>query len=170
MRGPLRRAGTSRRAFGCRDGCRTGTSSPPRAPGLRLGGRARWRRWPPRARRATSMPSTITPGMPYPAARSTTSAISIALSVGVYSPYMLCSQTNTTGSCRAQAMFAASWNAPMFVEASPKNATETWSEPLYLLRNPAPTAIGTPAPTMPFAPSMPSDRSLMCIDPPLPWQ
>ena len=96
--------------------------------------------------------------------------MAIAFSVGVYSPYMLCSQTNTTGRCRAQAMLAASWKAPMLVEASPKNATATWSVPRYLLRNPAPTAIGTPAPTMPLAPSMPSDRSLMCMDPPLPPQ
>ena len=41
----------------------------------------------------------------------------------------LCSQTNTTGRCSAHAMLAASWNAPMFVAASPKNATATWSVP-----------------------------------------
>jgi hypothetical protein len=32
----------------------------------------------------------------------------------------------------------------------------------------APSAIGVPAPTTPVAPSMPTDVSAMCIDPPRP--
>ena len=67
-------------------------------------------------------------------------------------------------------MLAASWNAPMLVAPSPKKTTETVSLPRYLLANPAPTAIGTPPPTIPLAPSMLSSRSQMCIDPPLPLQ
>ncbi len=118
----------------------------------------------------TSMPSTITPGMPYPAARSTMSVIAIVFSRAVNSPYSLFSQTNTTGSLSAQAMLAASWKAPMLVEPSPKNGTATLPLPLYLLAKPAPTAIGAPAPTMPLAPSMPTSRFEMCIEPPLPLQ
>jgi len=33
----------------------------------------------------------------------------------------------------------------------------------------APVAIGMPAATTPLAPSMPTEKSAMCIDPPLPW-
>ena len=89
---------------------------------------------------------------------------------GVNSPYSLFSHTNSTGSDSAAAMFAASWKAPMFEAPSPKNTTETRSLPRYLFAKPAPTAIGTPPPTMPFAPSMPRSRSQMCMEPPLPPQ
>ena len=58
----------------------------------------------------------------------------------------------------------------MLVAPSPKNTTLTVSRPRYLLANPAPTAMGTPPPTIPLAPSMFKSRSQMCIDPPLPWQ
>ena len=89
---------------------------------------------------------------------------------GVYSAYSLFSQTNNTGSPSAAAMLAASWKAPMLVVPSPKKATDTVSLPRYLLAKPAPTAMGTPPPTMPLAPSMFRSRSQMCIDPPLPRQ
>ena len=62
----------------------------------------------------------------------------------------------TIGSFNAHAMLATSWNAPMLVAPSPKNATEMLPLPWYLSVNAAPTAMGEPAPTMPFAPSMPS--------------
>ena len=94
----------------------------------------------------------------------------MVFSRGVYSPYSLFSQMKTTGSRSAAAMFAASWNAPMLVEPSPKKTTDTVSLSRYLFAKPAPTAIGAPPPTIPFAPSMPRSRSQMCIDPPRPLQ
>ena len=67
-------------------------------------------------------------------------------------------------------MFAASWNAPSLLAPSPKKVTATRSVLRYLLANAAPTAMGGPAPTMPFAPNMPSSMLEMCMLPPLPRQ
>ena len=50
---------------------------------------------------------------------------------------------------------------------------ESWCEQIektLVAAKPAPTAIGAPAPTIPFAPSMPTSRFEMCIDPPRPLQ
>ena len=38
------------------------------------------------------------------------------------------------------------------------------------MANAAPVAIPNPPPTMPFAPSMPMEKSATCIEPPLPRQ
>ena len=51
---------------------------------------------------------------------------------------------------------------------SPINATDTKFSPITLCLKAAPTAIGALAPTIAFAPSIPTDRSAMCIEPPLP--
>ena len=50
------------------------------------------------------------------------------------------------------------------------NETATWSVPLTFAVSPTPHTSGGPPPTMPLAPSMPFERSAMCIEPPLPWQ
>ena len=42
------------------------------------------------------------------------------------------------------------------------------ARPLIFSACAAPTAIGRPAATTPFAPSMPTLKSAMCIEPPLP--
>ena len=68
--------------------------------------------------------------------------------IGVYSMYRLFSHTNTTGSRQTAARFSASWNAPMLVAPSPKNATATWSVPRSWADQAAPTAIGRCAPTI----------------------
>ena len=71
-------------------------------------------------------------------------------------------------------MLAASWNAPSFVAPSPKKGMATFmrSRPSmrakYLFEKAAPTAIGGPAATMPFAPSMPASTFEMCMLPPRP--
>ena len=65
---------------------------------------------------------------------------------------------------------APSWNAPVLTAPSPKKATATRPSTRSAAAVAAPTAIGTPAPTMPFAPKIPSDGSAMCIEPPRPRQ
>ena len=67
-------------------------------------------------------------------------------------------------------MFAASWNDPSLLAPSPKKVAATCPSPCVLQENAAPTAIGGPAPTMPFAPSMPRSMLEMCMLPPLPLQ
>ena len=44
----------------------------------------------------------------------------------VYSPYTLLSITKITGSFQIAAKFNDSWNAPIFVAASPNSATPTF--------------------------------------------
>ena len=81
--------------------------------------------------------------------------------------YRLFSQTNSTGSAHTEARFSASWNAPMFVAPSPKNATATWPVPRSCADHAAPAAIGRCAPTIAYEPSMPAEALVRCIDPPL---
>ena len=57
---------------------------------------------------------------------------------------------------------------PWFDAPSPKNATATPPSPLSFDASARPQISGGPPPTIPFAPSMPFDRSAMCIEPPLP--
>jgi hypothetical protein len=56
----------------------------------------------------------------------------------------------------------------MLAAPSPKKATATWSVPRRRALSAAPTAWGTPPPTMGFTPSIPTRTSVMCIEPPLP--
>ena len=112
----------------------------------------------------------MTPGIPYATALSASSVIAITRSRAVYSAYSLFSHMKITGRWSAQAMFAASWKAPILVDPSLKNAIVTRLFFRYLFANAAPTACGTPAPTMPFAPSIPRSRSEICIAPPFPLQ
>ena len=67
-------------------------------------------------------------------------------------------------------MFSASWKAPMLQAPSPKKQTATRSSPRSLAVIPAPVATGRPAPMMTGEPIMPSDRSIMWMDPPIPPQ
>ena len=51
---------------------------------------------------------------------------------------------------------------------SPKNGTATRGSPRSMNAFAAPHAMGAPAPTIPFAPKIPSEKSAMCIEPPRP--
>ena len=82
--------------------------------------------------------------------------------------YWLFSQTNTTGSAFTEAKLSASWKLPLLVPPSPKKHTATCPEPRCSADSPAPAAMPNPPPTMPLAPSMPSEKSATCIDPPRP--
>src|ERR1700751_2303196 len=83
--------------------------------------------------------------------------------------YKLFSQTNSTGSDHTAARLSASWNAPMLVAPSPKNATATWPEPRSLADQAAPAAIGRGEPTSGYEPSIPAEALVRCIEPPLAW-
>ena len=105
------------------------------------------------------------PGMPYGSARRARSSIGVVLRSGLYSPYRLFVMMNTTGVFQTAAMFSASWNVPMFVAPSPKNVRATFGFFCSLNESAAPTAIGSPAPTMAFAPMLPLLTSMRCIEP-----
>ncbi len=75
---------------------------------------------------------------------------------------------NTTGAFHTAAMLSASWNVPMFVAPSPKKLSATFGRPCIWNPTAAPTAIGSPAPTIAFAPMLPFEKSMRCIDPPTP--
>src|SRR3954466_6350774 len=81
--------------------------------------------------------------------------------------YRLFSHTNSTGSVHTAARLSASWNAPMLVAPSPKNATATWSVPRSVADHAAPTAIGRGDPTMGYEASNPASAVVRCIEPPL---
>ena len=89
---------------------------------------------------------------------------------GEYSPYRLFSMMKTTGADHTEAMLSASWNVPMFVVPSPKNVSATRSSPWSLAESAAPTATGSPAPTIAKAPIRPREKSVKCIEPPTPPQ
>ena len=77
---------------------------------------------------------------------------------------------NTVGVFQTAAMFSASWNVPMLVAPSPKNVSATWGSLRSLKAIAAPTAIGSPAPTIALAPMLPFEVSMRCIDPPTPFE
>jgi hypothetical protein len=88
--------------------------------------------------------------------------------VGVISAYRLFWQTKTIGRSHSAAMFAASWNDPVFVAPSPKLTAVTRSDPLRLAAIASPTPTGGPAPTIPVESITPFSGFAMCIVPPLP--
>src|SRR4029077_771514 len=106
---------------------------------------------------------------PYAQARSAAGfATEVTLPIGVYSMYRLFSHTNTTGSFHTTARLSDSWNAPMLVVPSPKNATATRGSPRYCADHAAPSAMVRWAPTIAYEPITPWLTSVRCIDPPLP--
>ena len=56
-------------------------------------------------------------------------SIAIDFSVEKDMPYLLFSQTKTTGSFQIAARFTASWKAPSLAAPSPKKHATTWSSP-----------------------------------------
>ena len=71
-------------------------------------------------------------------------------------------------SFQIEARLSELWKEPSLEASSPKNATATPSLFANFAARAAPVAIGMPAPTMPLAPSMPTLKSAMCMEPPLP--
>src|SRR3954464_8793561 len=67
--------------------------------------------------------------MPKAFARSDRSRIGECCRSGADSAHLLSSSTNTAGTFQSCARFSASWNVPMFVAPSPKNATATRGSP-----------------------------------------
>ena len=90
--------------------------------------------------------------------------------IALFAAYWLFSQTNTMGSFQTEAMFSDSWNSPSAAAPSPKKHTVTAPLPSSWPARAAPHAMGSPPPTMPLAPSMPTAKSAMCMEPPLPLQ
>ena len=84
--------------------------------------------------------------------------------------HWLSSQTKSIGSRNAAAQFRPSAKGPRLIAPSPKKLTAIASTPRSLSDCAAPIAIGMPAATTPLAPSMPTEKSAMCIEPPLPPQ
>ncbi len=85
---------------------------------------------------------------------------------GVDSAQWLFSQTNTVFVFQSCARLSDSWNVPVFVAPSPKNATATRGSPRIRKARPAPTTAGRPPPTTAFAPKFPRATSYRCIEPP----
>ena len=73
-----------------------------------------------------------------------------------------------TGSFQTWAMFMDSWKAPILTVPSPKKTVETRPLPSSWAESPAPTAAGSPPPTIPAAPISPRSISVKCMEPPSP--
>ena len=101
-----------------------------------------------------SLPSTLTPGKPYPSARRARGSTRAISPIGVFSLQPLFSQTNTTGRERAAAVTKPSWTAPWLVAPSPNETTVTRPDrgTSSSAASATPHAIGTPAPTIEFSP------------------
>ncbi len=74
------------------------------------------------------------------------------------------------GSCNTTAAFRVSNTSPWLEAPSPVKATATLPLSASLQASAAPATGGTPPPTIPFAPSMPLEKSAICMEPPLPPQ
>ena len=92
----------------------------------------------------------------------------VEYSTGVLSAYRLFSHTKITGSFQIEARLADSWKVPWLDAPSPKKHTDTWSVPRIRAESAAPVARGMLPPTTPLAPSIPLEKSAMCMEPPLP--
>src|SRR3954469_14491395 len=96
------------------------------------------------------------------------SSIFMTVLTEVVEAYWLFSQKKMTGRLQTAARFIASWTGPRFEAPSPKKQTAIWSVPRRRAAMVAPTARLAPPPTTPLAPSIPTEKSAMCMLPPLP--
>jgi hypothetical protein len=71
----------------------------------------------------------------------------------------LFSRTKIAGTFQSCPRFSDSWNVPVFVAPSPKNATATRFSPRIWKASAAPTIPGSPPPTTAFAPRLPTAMS-----------
>ena len=119
-----------------------------------------------------SLPSTSAALIPRLSARAAGPGPAVSASVRVVAANPLSSQTKSTGSRYTAAQLSPSRKGPRFTAPSPKMQTTTRSSPERERRSripcAAPAAMRMLAPTTPFAPSIPTPKSAMCIDPPLP--
>ena len=104
--------------------------------------------------------------MPNAFARAERSRIGECCDSGVDSAHLLSSSTNTAGTFQSWARLSASWNVPMFVAPSPKNARATRGSPRIWNASAAPVMCGRPPPMTALAPMFPRSMSYRCIDPP----
>ena len=108
--------------------------------------------------------------MPSDCARAAGPSPAVIAAVRVVADQALSSHTNSTGRSNTLAQFSPSMNGPRFTAPSPKMQTVISPSPRSFWPCAAPAAIGMLAPTTPLAPSMPTEKSAMCIEPPLPPQ
>ncbi len=116
------------------------------------------------------MPSTSSAAIPNARARAEAPAPAVSAAVRVVAANPLSSHTNNTGRPNTAAQFSPSRNGPRLIAPSPKMQHTTWLSRFNLIACAAPAAITMFAPTTPLAPSIPTPKSAMCIDPPLPPQ
>ena len=109
-------------------------------------------------------------GTPQASARTAGPPPAVTALLRVKAAKPLSSQTNSTGRRYSAAQFIPSRKGPRFTAPSPKKHATIASCFVRRIACAAPQAIGMPAPTTPFAPSIPTAKSAMCIDPPLPPQ
>ena len=78
---------------------------------------------------------------------------------GVDSAHLLFSTQKIAGTFQSCARFSASWNMPVFVAPSPRNATATLGSLCCLNAYAAPAMIPSPPPTTAFEPMLPRGMS-----------
>jgi hypothetical protein len=81
----------------------------------------------------TSLPSTVTPGNPYPSALTEMSLTPACFDIGTEMAYRLFSHTNTMGSLWMPAKLRASCQSPSLVAPSPNQEPTTASSPRYFM-------------------------------------
>ena len=118
---------------------------------------------------STSLPSTSTLGTPRASARAAAPGPEVISAVRVVEANPLSSHTNNAGSLNTPAQFRPSRNGPRLIAPSPKIEHAIRSSPRSLIAWAAPAQMWILADTTPFAPSMPTEKSAMCMEPPLPW-
>ena len=107
--------------------------------------------------------------MPKASARAAAPLPPVTDEVDVVDANPLSSQTNKAGRLKTTAQFNPSRNGPRLIAPSPKIEHTILSLFNSLIACAAPAVMWMLAPTTPFAPSIPTLKSAMCIDPPLPW-
>ena len=111
-----------------------------------------------------SLPSTVWPGNPYAAARST-GLTANCWSTGVEYAYWLFSSTKITGSFCTPAQFMASWKSPRDVEPSPNQVIATRCSPRILNAIARPVATSIMSGSIETMPTQPTVRSPKCTLP-----
>ncbi len=89
-----------------------------------------------------SLPSYMTPGMPYASPRSATFGMGICFSRGTEIAYWLFCTSVMRGRLWMPAQFSASWKSPWLVLPSPRQTNTTSSSPRSLAANAMPAACG----------------------------
>ena len=115
-----------------------------------------------------SLPSTSSAGIPSDCARCLPPSPEVIASVTVVEAKPFFSHTKSTGNLKTPAQFSPSKNGPLLIAPSPNIQHDILFPPFNLIAWPAPAAILILAETTPLAPSMPTLKSAICIEPPFP--